>query len=128
MKKDEWTLDFDDVEDLKDKVIRDGYLWDDQLDMSAHRAVAYRTLGRKLQTTEVVHHCNHVKTCNDRENLFVVSPLLHAVIHLAPWSAGVYELGYTKTNMRDHRMLCRFLDELGAPYIWLGDKKYVSSR
>lgn len=46
-----------------------------------HRLVMEAHLGRWLETNEVVHHINEVKTDNRLHNLFLCSPEEHVAIH-----------------------------------------------
>jgi hypothetical protein len=46
-----------------------------------HRRLAEETLGRKLQTNEVVHHINDIPTDNSLENLMVMSRTNHGKLH-----------------------------------------------
>ncbi|MFA5105307.1 MAG: HNH endonuclease [Candidatus Margulisiibacteriota bacterium] len=47
-----------------------------------HRVLIENLLGRKLSTTEVVHHLNENKTDNRIENLKLINPSKHRLIHL----------------------------------------------
>ncbi len=49
--------------------------------VGAHRLVLEAHLGRYLETTEVVHHINEVKTDNRLENLYLCSQEEHVQIH-----------------------------------------------
>lgn len=46
-----------------------------------HRIVMEQHLGRWLETAEVVHHINEIKTDNRLQNLFLCSPEEHVAIH-----------------------------------------------
>lgn len=47
---------------------------------SCHRVVAEAYLGRSLQGTETVHHCNHKRNDYNVNNLCVVSRATHNII------------------------------------------------
>ncbi len=49
--------------------------------VGAHRLVLEAHLGRYLETCEVVHHINEIKTDNRLENLYLCSQEEHVQIH-----------------------------------------------
>lgn len=105
--------------DLQRKIEFEGYVWNEEYGMAEHRAVAFKLLGRPLRTDEHVHHCNHVKKDNSPLNLFVLSPAIHDIVHIATiispsmhkWPCGV--------ALVDPPTLAKFLKDEGIPHIWL---------
>lgn len=58
-----------------------GYLRDNPSKGYQHRVVMERTLGRKLLSTEIVHHKDHNKTNNHPDNLCVMTRAEHLKHH-----------------------------------------------
>ena len=79
----DYTVDFTKAKDKrKRETILEGYVWNDSYDMAEHRVVAFIVLGRMLDPDEHVHHIDHNKSNNLPENLVVLAPLAHNLVHL----------------------------------------------
>jgi hypothetical protein len=112
---------------FRKKVEHDGYLWDEELDMPAHRAQATRILGRPLDSDEHVHHCNHNKEDNAPENLFVLSPMVHDIVHISTlivprgrkWICGII--------LKNPYKLSEMLKKEGIPHVWLKEVQDAKS-
>jgi len=109
---------------LQLKVERAGYVWNDELGMAEHRAVAYKVLGRFLDTKEIVHHCDHDKQNNAPENLFVVTEAVHDIIHISTLihhAGRSWPCGY---QLKLPDVLAKFLKDEGIPHIWLWEAEH----
>lgn len=110
---------------LRKKVEADGYIWNEEFQMAEHRVVAFRILGRYLETDEHVHHCNHHKDDNEPRNLFVLSPAIHLIVHLCT----LYRLPRsdipTPHQLMTPETLDEFLTKEGIPHLWLLREKEV---
>jgi hypothetical protein len=62
-------------------VTKQGYVWLTGLNNREHRIVMERFLGRKLKSSEYVHHKDGNKTNNDISNLEIISASDHAKHH-----------------------------------------------
>ena len=104
------------VNELKTKIIKDGYLWDDEMEMSEHRAVAIRLCGTVPPNHEV-HHINHRRTDNRPVNLIVLHKYVHAMVH-----ASEMKFYFDGMDLRKPDKLCNMLSAASIPYTWLGDR------
>ena len=56
----------------------------DKKKVFTHRKVAEEILGRKLKKNEVVHHLDHNKLNNDKNNIVILTRADHARLHIFP--------------------------------------------
>lgn len=111
-------VDLKDLNAFREKVLRDGYAWDYDMDMPAHRAVAVRLAG----TVEGcdVHHINHVRKDNTPENLVLLTPMGHRMVHHMEFDNDAYkEYG----TLRRSDNLIQLLDDARLWYVWLGKER-----
>ena len=59
--------------------------------VAEHILVMEKKLGRRLSTSDSVHHINKIKTDNRVENLRVYSKSQHSRIHTNPWNLIDYD-------------------------------------
>lgn len=62
-------------------LMTNGYLVNNRTKQYIHREIMEKEIGRKLATTEHVHHLNHDKTDDRLENLRVISQSEHGKYH-----------------------------------------------
>lgn len=98
---------------------RNGYVWDEELQMPEHRAVATRLLHRDLDTSEQIHHCNHHRDDNDPSNLFVVTVVVHDLIHIATLISPFGRDWPCGSQLMKPEVLAALLKAEGIPHIWL---------
>ena len=60
----------------------DGYLRDNKTDKYLHRIIMEKHLGRKMKSTEVIHHKNGNPSDNKIKNLEVMSNSEHRKLHI----------------------------------------------
>jgi len=109
-------VDLSKVNELKKSCISDGYLWDEEMQMPMHRAVAVR-LGVTLYEGNEVHHINHHRKDNRPANLIVLRHVGHLMVH-ASASYLYFECG----NLREPETLTLTLKDAGMWYDYLGDR------
>lgn len=69
-----------------------------------HRCVMENHLGRYLDETNVVHHLNEIKTCNEIWNLFLTDEKTHTLIH----RLGATHTKKARGNMsKEHKKLSK---------------------
>lgn len=108
-------IDLSALNEFKLKVLQDGYAWDYDMDMPAHRAVALRVVGT-LEGCEV-HHINHNKKDNEPNNLMVLTPMGHRMVHHMEVDRDVYTQYGT---LRQPGHLIKLLDDARLWYVYVG--------
>ena len=109
-----YDVDFSKAKDWRRSYESEGYLWNENLNMPEHRAVAYYVLHRFLLTSEQVHHIDHKKRNNEPANLVVLSERAHQIVHL--WTM----FGERGDRLKKATYLIEFLTSARITYIWLG--------
>jgi len=108
-------IDLTALNEFREKVLRDGYAWDYDADMPVHRVVALRAVGT-LEGCEV-HHINHVKKDNTPNNLIVLTPMGHRMVHYMEFDNDAY-VQYGTLRRPDN--LIRLLDDARLWHIYVG--------
>ena len=112
----------------REQKLREGYAWDDELNMPRYRAVAWRlchAAGVKPPVNVDIHHIDHDKQNDTPTNLIMLSPIAHVLVHMATaWWSGHEQIG----NLMTPTCLLAFLNRARIAYLYLGSLVRVNGK
>jgi len=103
---------------FKNKVVAEGYVWNEEMDMAEHRAIAIKVLKHTLSTDLHVHHINHNKQNNSPCNLIVLTALAHEIVHICDMFCPLPFRSY----LRKPENLLKFLNDARIWYEYVGER------
>jgi len=114
------TVQDDERKAFRNKVVAEGYIWDEEMQMGEHRAIAIKVLKHTLLANLHVHHIDNDKKNNKPSNLIVLSATAHAIVHVCtlffPFPNG------GQRYLTDPKNLLKFLNDAHTHYEYVGGK------
>jgi len=112
------TVHDDERKAFRNRVVAEGYVWNEEMQMGEHRAIAIKALNHVLITDLHVHHIDHNKKNNKPENLIVLSATAHEVVHVCTMFFP-FPNGGQRYLLKPENLL-KFLDDAHMHYEYVG--------